>query len=121
MPYIHVTSNVTSSSLTVAETTSALSQRFAQDMGKSSEKLLMAQLSLDTPLSFNGTQEPAAFVYVRSIERFDSEANQTTSAAVCATVSELLRVPSDRIFINFIQIPATHWGFNSTTVATLLA
>lgn len=121
MPFIHVTSNVASSSLNVAQTTTLLSQRFAQDMGKSSEKLLMAQLALDTPLSFNGTQEPAAFVYVRSIESFDSETNKKTSAAVCATVSDLLHVPSDRIFINFIQTPATHWGFNSTTVATLFA
>lgn len=121
MPFIHITSNIASTSLNVTETTTALSQRVAKAMGKSSEKLLMVQLSLDAPLSFNGSQEPAAFVYVRSIESFDSETNQKTSAALCATVSELLQVPSDRIFINFIQIPATHWGYNSSTIASLLA
>lgn len=62
--------------------------------------------------------QPCAFVEIRSV-KIETENNPKVVKAITATVSEVLGVPSKRVFVNLQQIAPTHWGFNGATAARL--
>lgn len=64
-------------------------------------------------------EQPCAFVHIRSIGKIDTERNPKTAQALTATVTELLGVPADRVFMNLDDIAATNWGARATTVDKL--
>lgn len=57
---------------------------------------------------------------VHSVYEWDAEKNKQLSLEFTQSVSELLSVPTTRVFINFVLVPVSNWGTNSTTVAHLL-
>lgn len=57
---------------------------------------------------------------VHNIFEWEPEKNKQLSLQVTQMVSELLHVPSTRVFINFVFVAASNWGSQSTTVAVLL-
>lgn len=63
--------------------------------------------------------QPCAFVQIRSIGKIDTERNPKTVQALTATVTELLGVPADRVFMNLDDIAISNWGARGTTVDKL--
>lgn len=62
--------------------------------------------------------QPCAFVEIRSV-MINAENNPATVKAITTTVSQVLGVPSKRVFVNLQQIAPTHWGFNGAVAARL--
>ncbi len=62
-----------------------------------------------------GKAGPGAFVDVRSIGGLTADANQKLAERICRTLKEVLGVPPDRVYINFIEIAAANWGHNGGT------
>jgi phenylpyruvate tautomerase PptA (4-oxalocrotonate tautomerase family) len=56
-------------------------------------------------------------VKIRSIGKIDAERNPKTIAALTTTVSTMLRVSPDRIFINLDDIQPGNWGARGGPVA----
>ncbi|GAB9476179.1 hypothetical protein Gpo141_00013249 [Globisporangium polare] len=117
MPFIHVSSNVAKAGVDTDKATRALSKTLAEALG-APEQLLLAKLSLEEPMLFAKKGDPCAFVEIRSV-KIETENNPKVVKAITATVSEVLGVPSKRVFVNLQQIAPTHWGFNGATAARL--
>ncbi|OWZ03720.1 ATLS1-like light-inducible protein [Phytophthora megakarya] len=109
MPFVHVTSNVAKANVDVPATLRALSKNLSAALGKP-ETYVMVQLDLDTPMLFQASDAPCAFVHIRSIGRISPDLNPNTAASLTATAAEALKLPADRIFLNLDDVDASNWG-----------
>jgi phenylpyruvate tautomerase len=62
----------------------------------------------------SGSEGDAAFVVVKSIGGLTREVNERLSAKICNFLNEKLAISPDRIYLNFIDVPASDWGWNSS-------
>ena len=113
MPYVNVRTNKTVSPDLKKKLLSALSLRLADELGKP-ERYVMAEISGDANLVFAGSDEPTAYVELKSIGLSETQ-TQPLSSVICSLLSESLGVPSDRIYIEFINAPRKFWGWNQST------
>ena len=91
----------------------ALSRMLAENTGKP-EKYVMATVSKMAPL-MAGKPGPAAFADIRGIGGFTPTVNKKISQALCTLLDEQLRIPPDRVYMTFTDVPAANWGFNGGT------
>ncbi|MBI5502531.1 MAG: ABC transporter substrate-binding protein [Deltaproteobacteria bacterium] len=86
----------------------------AEIVGKP-EEYVQAIVSRDAcVIRHGGTAGDAAFVEVRSIGGLTPKVNAALAARVC----ELLGrhgIPPARIYLNFVDVRATHWGHDGST------
>ena len=57
----------------------------------------------------------AAFVDIRSIGGLTDDVNRRLSQNVCKLLNDALGVPPNRIYLNFTDVQASHWGWNGST------
>ncbi|KAG7402276.1 hypothetical protein PHYBOEH_003535 [Phytophthora boehmeriae] len=114
MPFVHVFSNVPKASVDVPATLRALSKALASALDRP-EQYVMVQLDLDTPMLFQASDSPCAFVRIRSIG-IDVEQNSKTAASMTATAAEALKIPADRIFLTLDDVEAKNWAMNGNIV-----
>ncbi len=91
----------------------ALSKLLAETTGKP-EKYVLATVGRMT-LLMAGQPGPAAFADIRGIGGFTPAVNKRTSQALCALLKDTLRIPPDRVYLTFTEVPASNWGFNGGT------
>jgi len=65
------------------------------------------------PIMMSGEESGAAFVDVRSIGGLDRDVNVRMSQRVCSLLDDSLGIAPERVYINFSDIPAGNWGWNS--------
>lgn len=68
-------------------------------------------------VEFGNSDDPAAFVDVRSIGGLTPVSNARLAREISAVIEKHLDVPAARIYLTFTDVPATHWGWNGTTFA----
>ncbi|KAG3117525.1 hypothetical protein PI124_g4218 [Phytophthora idaei] len=68
----------------------ALSKTLSAALGKP-EAYVMVQLDLDTPMIFQASDAPCAFIHIRSIGRIGPDLNPKTAASLTATAAEVLK------------------------------
>ena len=93
-----------------------LSARLAAATGKP-EQYVMTCLMPRASMTFGGTHEPACYVEVKSLGGFTPEQTEALSAELCEVLGEALRVPADRIYIEFAGGERHLWGWNESTFA----
>ncbi len=93
-----------------------LSKACAGTIGKP-ESYQMAVVRDGVAMSFAGTPGPVAFVEVRSIGGLTPEVNRKLAEKVCKLVTETLKIPGERIYLNMLDVPATAWGHDGDTFA----
>ncbi|KAF1324718.1 Atls1-like light-inducible protein, partial [Globisporangium splendens] len=118
MPFVHVSSNVPKTGVDTANAIRVLSKSLSVALDRP-EPAVMVKLSLDQSMLFAGSDAPCAFIHIRSIGKIDTERNPKTVQALTATVTELLGVPADRVFMNLDDIATSNWGAQGTTVDKL--
>lgn len=91
----------------------ALSKLVAETIGKP-EQYVMVMIS-PAAILMSGKPGDAAFVDVRSIGGLNADVNGRLSQKVCALLTQSLRVPQNRIYINFSEIEPGDWGWNGST------
>jgi phenylpyruvate tautomerase PptA (4-oxalocrotonate tautomerase family) len=91
----------------------ALSKAVAEIIGKP-EQYVMVSASQGAML-MSGAPGDAAFVDVRSIGGLSDEVNRKLSQRVCKLLTDSLGIPPTRIYLNFIDVEAGNWGWNSAT------
>ena len=76
------------------------------------ENYVMTMLQRDIKMTFAGSDEPCCFIKVKSI---GSLSPSSMSKSLCELISSKTNINTNRIYIEFIDVKASNWGFNSST------
>ncbi len=90
-----------------------LSTALGRVTGKPEAYIMVTAEHADTCMA--GETCIAAFVDIRGIGGLDPETNKKLSEAVCECLAANLSIAGDKVYINFTDIAASNWGWNSST------
>ncbi len=113
MPYISITTNSQSSDNDQVGLIKELSQKCSAALSKP-EDYMSVSISPASHMAFGGEAAAMAFVELRAISLSD-EAPKNLSPLICDIVSNFLKINKDRIYINFINVERSNWGWDSKT------
>ena len=82
------------------------------DLTGKPENYVMTMIQRDTQMTFAGTDEPCCFIKLKSI---GSLVPSLMSKSLCQLISSKTNIKTNRIYIEFIDVKATNWGFNNST------
>jgi phenylpyruvate tautomerase len=91
----------------------SLSHIVSETTGKP-EQYVMITIS-SAAMLMAGKTGHAAFVDVRGIGGLTDAVNRRLSQQVCQLVKDALGVASDRVYMNFTEVEAGHWGWDGST------
>ena len=72
----------------------------------------MTLLDSGVPMTFAGSEEPCAYVEIKSIGALTPSA---MSDQFCELIKTSLGISKDRIYIEFDDVNASSWGWNGRT------
>lgn len=113
MPYFSIETNQTIDETSNRDLMTKTSVFIAELLGKP-ESYVMVAIKPGTPLVFAGSDEPAAFVRLKSIG-LPKERCSEFSEKICGFVGQELEVPPNRVFIDFKDLERNMFGWNSQT------
>ncbi len=113
MPYFSIETNQSVDLATKQQLLKKTSAFMAELLGKP-ETYVMINIQPDTPLVFGGSDEPAAFVRLKSIG-LPQDCCPAFSEKICRHVEQELGVPKDRVFIDFKDLERSLFGWNGKT------
>ena len=76
------------------------------------ENYVMTMVQRDVKMTFAGSDEPCCFIKVKSI---GSLSPSSMSKSLFELISSKTNINTNRIYIEFIDVKASNWGFNSST------
>ena len=88
-----------------------ISKMVAELTGKP-EKYVMTMIQSNSKMTFAGSEEPCCFVKLKSIGSLNPS---LMSKSLCELITSKTNIKTDRIYIEFIDVKASNWGFNSST------
>ena len=91
----------------------SLSEIVAETIGKPQQYVMVA--ASQAAIQMSGSPGDAAFVDVRSIGELTGVVNRKLSQKVCQLLHDSLGIPPNRIYLNFTDVNASHWGWNGNT------
>ena len=103
----------TNASVDAKAVAAGLSNLLAGALGKP-EGYVMCLVTPDAALVFGGSEEPAAYVELKSIGLSEA-ALKDLSAQVCAYLQAGCDVPAERTYIEFKDLERSWFGWNSGT------
>ena len=92
----------------------SLSRIVAETIGKPQQYVMVA--ASQAAMQMSGSPGDAAFVDVRSIGGLTDEVNRKLSQKVSQLLQGSLGIPPNRIYLNFTDVQASHWGWNGNTL-----
>ncbi|PKU77262.1 phenylpyruvate tautomerase [Dendrobium catenatum] len=106
MPCLNLSTNV---DLTGVDTSSILSEatKTVAKLINKPEAYVMIVLKGSVPISFGGTEEPAAYGELVSIGGLNPDVNKKLSAAIATILETKLSVPKSRYFLKFYDSKAS--------------
>ena len=113
MPLLKLETTVTLPDNQRQQLLASLSKIVAETIGKP-EQYVMVTIG-PAAILMSGKSGDAAFVDVRSIGGLNADVNGQLSQEVCALLTQSLRVPPDRVYLNFSDVEAGNWGWNGST------
>ena len=82
------------------------------DLTGKPENYVMTMFQKDSQMTFGGSDEPCCFIKVESI---GSLKPSEMSKSLCELIVSKTNISMNRIYINFVDVKASNWGFNGTT------
>ena len=113
MPLLKLETNVTMSAEQRAALLASLSKVVAQTIGKPEQYVMVT--AGNTAVLMAGKAGDAAFVDIRSIGGLSGEVNRRLSQRICEVLKTSIGVPANRAYLNFTEVEAANWGWNSET------
>jgi len=110
MPLINIRTNISEVQAPDA-LLKRLSAALAASTGKS-ESYVMTLLDSGVSMTFAGSEEPCAYVVIKSIGALTPSA---MSDQFCELIKTSLGISKDRIYIEFDDVNASNWGWNGRT------
>ena len=114
MPYLKIQTNLPHLKQTGRGLLKEASALIARELEKP-EAYVMVALEDNSPMTFAGSDDPAAFLELRAIG-LPMKKNRQLCKVLGELVSQHLGVPSERIFVNFADIPPSDWGWKGDTL-----
>jgi phenylpyruvate tautomerase len=90
-----------------------LSRLLAERLGKPEEYVMTCHVP--AAMTFAGTEEPCAFLELKSIGRFSPQQTKELSARLCALIGDALGLPQSRVYIEFADAQGHLWGHDGDT------
>jgi phenylpyruvate tautomerase len=113
MPYFKIETNVSLDASAAKDFAGEMSSFACRLLGKP-EKYMMVSFAHSVEVMFGGTAEPAAYVELKSIGLLEANCKRY-SKAICEFLESNLKIPPDRIYIDFKDIDASMFGWNKGT------
>jgi phenylpyruvate tautomerase PptA (4-oxalocrotonate tautomerase family) len=113
MPYLCIQTNVSVSDNQSPTLLKKISASVAEMLGKP-ESYVMVALESATPLVFGGSDQPAAYLQLKSLGLPES-ATEEFSRFLCELMQSELTIPVERIYIEFSGPQRHMWGWNNKT------
>jgi phenylpyruvate tautomerase len=113
MPYLKIITSQSANAQKQHHLLAAASRLVAHELQKP-EQYMMVSIDTAAPMMFAGSAEPCAFLDLRSIGLPQAKTAKL-SQLLCQLVETELGVNKNRVYINFTDIPRTHWGWNGET------
>ena len=110
MPLIQV--NTSSKSVLDSELLQKEISKMVADLTGKSENYVMTMIQSNTQMTFAGTDEPCCFIKLKSI---GSIKPSLMSKSLCELISSKTNIKTNRIYIEFKDVKASNWGYNSST------
>ena len=86
--------------------------KLVADLTGKPETYVMTMIQSDSQMTFAGSNEPCCFIKLQSI----GSLNPTLmSKYLCELIASKTNINTNRIYIEFVDVKASHWGFNSST------
>ena len=111
MPFIQINT----SSKTVLENEDLLQKdisKLVADLTGKPENYVMTMIQLENRMTFAGSDEPCCFMKVKSIGSLNPS---SMSRSLCELIAAKTNINKNRIYIEFIDVEATNWGYNGST------
>lgn len=113
MPYLKIRTNRNIDPETQQELLKQASALVASGIGKP-EQYVMTTFDPVQPMTFAGSDEPCAYLELKSIGLSESK-TVALSMALCEFIETSLEVPASRVYIEFADAPRSMWGWNKGT------
>ena len=113
MPLLSIETNQPADDSSVAQLIGTASRLVADQLGKP-ERYVMVRFNHNPAMRFAGDDAPLAYLELKSIGLSDAQ-TADLSSALCNLMEEGLRVPRDRVYIEFASAPRKLWGWNGGT------
>ena len=110
MPFIQI--NTSSQSLVENHLLQKEISKMVADLTGKPEDYVMTMIQSNSQMTFAGSDEPCCFIKLKSI---GSLTPSSMSKALCELISSKTNIKTNRIYIEFIDVQASNWGFNCTT------
>jgi phenylpyruvate tautomerase PptA (4-oxalocrotonate tautomerase family) len=91
-----------------------LSQIAAEGTGKP-EQYVMACIRDNAAMTMSGAAGPCALVTIKAIGGLSKSVNQNIAAKVSQLLQKELNIPTNRIFVTFEELAASHWAWEGKT------
>jgi phenylpyruvate tautomerase PptA (4-oxalocrotonate tautomerase family) len=113
MPYLSIFTNVSVADAKQSELLAVASRIVASQLGKP-ENYVMVSIAAGQRLAFAGSEEPAAFLELRSI-RFPDAKRGSLCTELTDLIAEFCAIARDRIFLVMVDVDAKLWGHDGKT------
>ena len=110
MPFIQI--NTSSQSLVENDLLQKEISKMVADLTGKPENYVMTMIQSNSQMTFAGSHEPCCFIKLKSI---GSLKPSLMSKSLCELIASKTNIKTNRIYIEFIDVQASNWGFNSTT------
>ncbi|CAN6478440.1 unnamed protein product [Victoria cruziana] len=100
MPCLNISTNVSLDGIDTSSILAEATKNVAKIIGKP-ESYVMIVLKGSVPISFGGSEQPAAYGELVSIGGLNPDTNKKLSAAISAILETKLSVPKSRFFLKF--------------------
>lgn len=115
MPLIKVqTSIATPDAAQITNLLKQLSAALAKHTRKP-ESYVMTAFESAVPMTFGGTSDPTCYIEIKSVGSMTPDQTQSMSQDFCQQIEQALKVPVDRIYIEFADARGDMWGWNGAT------
>jgi phenylpyruvate tautomerase len=114
MPYLKIQTNLPigkKSRQTILRNASAL---VALELEKP-EELVMVALQDNTTMLFAGSDDPVAFLELKSVG-LPGRKTKRLSQALCSLIEDHLGITKDRVYVKFIDVNRGMWGWKGDTL-----
>lgn len=109
MPYLKIQTNLPLSEKAEETVMKSASALVARELEKP-ESFVMIALQADTPMLFAGTDEPVAFLELKSVG-LPARKTKALSQVLCELVGQHLGIAKERVYVKFIDVNRGMWGW----------
>jgi phenylpyruvate tautomerase PptA (4-oxalocrotonate tautomerase family) len=113
MPYLSIFTNARVADAKQSDLLAAASRTVASQLGKP-EDYVMVSIAADQRLAFAGSEEPAAFLELRSI-RFPDAKRGSLCTELTDLIAKFCAIARDRIFLVMADVDPKLWGHDGKT------